>query len=108
MFGVTQPHEIFGYILKTTFWTDFVIAEKLSGESGVRDTYRRATREWRKGDIEHYTELVMTLNWRLWALYEQGNQELARVYDELWREEHDYALTHLKGDDLTYYIRTTD
>lgn len=108
MLGITQPLEVFGYRLKTTFWTDFVMAESISGKAGVLDTYKRATAEWRKGDIVSYTELVMVLNWRLWMLHEQGNLRLAEVYDKLWRDENDYALKHLRGDDLSYYIRTTD
>lgn len=105
--GITQPTHVFDYELKTTFWTDFVIAERVSGEAGIRDTYKRATKEWRNGDITTYTELVMVLNWRIWALAET-NEPLARVYDELWRKEHDWALDNLKGDDLSYYLKTTD
>ena len=36
------------------------------------------------------------------------DQKLATLYDSLWRELHDWCLNNLKGEDLRYYIQTTD
>lgn len=94
-----------GYQPKTTFWSDFTIADAF-GEKAVRDTYKRAFNEW-KTDKEYITELVMILNWKIWALA-PTNEPLARIYEELWMEADKWCLDNLKGDDLAYYIKTTD
>lgn len=33
---------------------------------------------------------------------------LAEMYDELWRNADQWVVDHFDGDDLKYYIRTTD
>lgn len=53
-----------GYKPQTTFWDDFMIAEKF-GVDAVRDTYNRAMKAWKKNYI-YLTELVMVLNWNIW------------------------------------------
>lgn len=94
-----------GYQPKTTFWQDFSIADAF-GEKAVRDTYKRAFKEW-KTNKEYITELVMVLNWKIWQLYED-NESLARVYEELWMEADGWCCKNLKGEDLQYYIKTLD
>lgn len=94
------------YECKTTFWSDFTIAERF-GHSAVKDTFRRAFKEW-KTNAEFLTELSMVLNWKSWAHYEAGDHELATIYSKFWEEVHEYAYTHLKGDDLSYYWSITD
>ena len=91
---------------KTTFWQDFSIAD-IFGINAIRDTYNRAKDEW-SSNTEYITELVIVLNHKIWQHYEKNNHAIAKVYDELWRELHDYCLNTLKGDDLRYYIQTTD
>lgn len=93
------------YQLKTSFMSDFNIAN-VFGERAVRDTAKRAFKEW-QSSVVYVTELVMVLNWQIWKLYET-NESLARVYDELWRELDKWCLDNLKGEELAYYIRTTD
>ena len=93
------------YEYKATFWMDFSIADHF-GIKAVRDTYRRAFREW-KDNTEYLTELVMVLNHKLWQWYER-NEILARVYNELWEKTANYAETTLTGEDLEYYLNTTD
>lgn len=95
-----------GYELKTTFWDDFFIAERF-GEKAIRDTFKRAVAEW-KTDKVYMTELVMVLNWKIWMFHDLGDDKLARLYDELWREADGIAQESLKGDDLQYYYRTLD
>ena len=94
-----------GYKPKTTFYMDFSIAD-MFGESAVKDTYKRAFKEWKR-NTEYITELIMVLNWKIFEHYGK-NDALAELYDKLWRESDEWAMENLKGDDLTYYIRTTD
>ena len=94
-----------GYEPKTTFYTDFSIAD-MFGEAAVKDTYKRAFKEWKRS-VEYVTELIMVLNWKIFEHYGK-NVALAELYDKLWRESDEWAMENLKGDDLTYYIRTTD
>lgn len=94
------------YQFKTTFWQDFTIADKF-GTSAIHDTYKRAFSHY-KSNTEYITELVLVLNWKLWVHWENGNQDTAQIYDELWRKTHQWCLDNLKDDDLAYYLRTTD
>lgn len=97
--------EMTGYKPKTTFYEDFSIAD-IFGIGAVKDTYKNAFEGW-KDDYEYLTELVMALNWKIWEHY-KDNEPLARVYDELWRKAHAYAVDNLKDEELTYYLRTID
>ena len=94
-----------GYKPFTTFYEDFSIAD-MFGVSAVKDTYKRAFREWRS-DHKYLTELVMVLNWKIFEHYET-NDRLAQLYDTLFREADEWVCENLKGDELTYYIETTD
>lgn len=97
---------IFGYEMKTTFWQDFSIAEKF-GISAIKDTYSRAFNDW-KHDYVYLTELVLVLNWKGWEFYEDGKTEISKVYFELWEQTDNYAYESLEGDELNYFLRTTD
>ena len=94
------------YEFKTTFWQDFSIADRF-GLAAVKDTFKRAFEEW-KNDYEYLTELFIVMNWKIWEHFDKGNDELAKCYDSLWRITDDYALTHLKGEELSYFYRVTD
>lgn len=96
---------VVGFEFMTTFWEDFSIADHF-GISAIEDTYNRAYAEW-KSDYKYLTELVIVLNWKIWQHYET-HEELARVYDKLWREADEYACTHLEGDELAYFYEMTD
>lgn len=91
-------------VISNTFRDDFIIAEGF-GEKAVRDTYKRC-QEW-KGDVEMFGALVITLNHRIWDLYET-NEPMARVYNELWSEAHRFAQETFKGDDARRYFELTD
>lgn len=95
-----------GYVFKTTFWQDFGIAETISGTKGVQETFDRAFPEW-QGNVEYITELVMVLNWKSWQ-YAETNQELALLYQELWSQADSWCMDNLKGNDLDYFLSTTD
>ena len=93
------------YEFKTTFWSDFTIADAF-GKEAVLDTYNRAFKEWKKDTI-YLTELVLVLNWKSWQLFE-NDEELARLYADLYYKTDDYALSTLKDNNLSYYLQTID
>lgn len=95
-----------GYKMKTTLWGDFGIADTIGGEKEIRDTYRRTWKAF-KDDKEYGTELSLVLNWKIWEWYEK-DEKIAKVYDELWRKTDAYIMENWKGEELNYYIRTTD
>lgn len=94
------------YEMQTTFWTDFSIAD-VFGVEAVQDTYDRAIEEW-KDHAVYLTELVMVLNHKCWQHYDAGHGSLCKKYEELYYKADTYAMDHLKGDDLQYYLQTTD
>ena len=96
--------EMCGYKPKTTFYMDFSIADKF-GVKAIKETYKNAFNFW-KDDYEYLTELVMVMSWKSFEHIE--NVELCKLYSDLYYKTDSYALKHLKGDKLTYYIRTTD
>lgn len=98
--------EMCGYKPISTYYTDFGIAEWF-GTDAIRETYDNAVANW-GSDIKWMTEIVMVLNWKIWEHYHGGDEELARFYDELWREAGEYVFSHFDGDDITYYLKTTD
>lgn len=97
--------KLMDYECKTTFWDDFTIAENF-GKNAILDTYKRVFEEW-KDDYIYLTELVMVLNHKIWQWYER-NELVARIYNDLWEKTNEYAWNTLKGDELTYFYRTTD
>lgn len=90
----------------TTFWSDFTIADAF-GIEAINDTYNRAFNEW-KDNVTFLTELVIILNNKCWWHYEHHNQLYCDLYRKLYYKADDYAKTHLKGDDISYYFRMTD
>lgn len=95
-------------MVDNTFWMDFTIAD-VFGVNAIKDTYKRAFKEW-KSDYKMLTALVVILNHKIWQHYEATprRQDLVELYDNLWRQAQDYALTNLKGDELRYYYNITD
>ena len=94
-----------GYKPITTFYEDFSIAD-IFGIDAIKDTYNNAFKSW-KGDYKYLTELVMALNWKIWEHYE-NNDKYAHLYNDLWNKTAEWACQHLKGEELSYYYRTTD
>lgn len=90
---------------KTTFWMDFSIADRF-GDAAIKDTFNRAFKEWRT-DYIYLTELVMTLNHKVWIYY-QKNPHRAELYQELWEKADAWAQENLKGDELAYYYEILD
>ncbi len=100
--GLRLPN---GYESKTTFWEDFTIADAF-GKDAIQDTYNRAFKEW-KSNYEYLTDLVIVLNHKIWQWYGK-DEEIAKLYDKLWREADEYACENLKADELTYFFKITD
>lgn len=103
---VIDSEALCGYTQKTTFYSDFSIADHF-GKAAILDTYHRAFKDW-KDNVEYITELCMVLNWKCWEHAESGADELAELYVNLYYEVSDWCFENLKGDDLSYFIRTTD
>ena len=97
---------MFDYQFKTTFWTDFSIAD-VFGVSAIKDMFNRAFEEWRDNYI-YITELVLVLNWKLWEHYDNDNMTFAQIYNDFYREAYSYAYEHLEGDELKYFFDTLD
>ena len=93
-----------GYKQISTFYEDFSIADHF-GVDAIKDTYKRAFTGW-KNDTKMITELDMVLNWKSWE--HADNAELCNLYADMYYELRDWCFENLKGDDLTYYIKTTD
>lgn len=95
-------------LAENTFYMDFTIAD-VFGVNAVKDTYKRAFKEW-KTDYKMLTALVVTLNHKIWEHYEATpkRQDLVELYNNLWTQAEEYAITHLKGGDLEYYLEVTD
>ena len=106
MSSLTTVFEENGYVEKTTFGTDFDIAD-VFGKGAIMDTFERAFNEW-KNDYEYLTELVMVLNHKCWQWYYRKNHMVSELYADLYYKAHAYAVKNLKGDELSYYYRTTD
>ena len=92
--------------MDTTFWQDFTIADRF-GIDAVKDTYKRAFDEWRH-NYKYVTELSIVMNHKLWHHYHENNRNLALLYNDLWKEIHDWCLNNLTGEELRYYIEKTD
>lgn len=105
--------EITGYKPCTTYWQDFSIADHfaLNGTEpdAVQDTHNRAWPALKDGfmGIKYLTEYIMVLNWKVHQHY-ADHRELAQLYNQLWQEADEWAMDNLKGEDLDYYIATTD
>ena len=92
-----------GYEPKTTFWMDFSVAEPF-GKDAIIDTYNRAFNEWKSNRV-YITELVLILNWKIW---QHQDDNLGPVYNELWGKADEWCMENMKGDDLAYFLETTD
>lgn len=91
----------------TTFWDDYSIADAF-GAAAVKDTFKRSFEHW-KSDYKYLTELVMVLNHKLWQWYEKDPEgPIYKVYADAYNKASDYASSHLKGAELSYYYRVTD
>ena len=95
-------------LVENTFYMDFTIAD-VFGVNAVKDTYNRAFKEW-KSNYKMLTALVVVLNHKIWEHYEATpkRNELVELYNNLWMQADEYAVTNLKGEELEYFYNITD
>ncbi len=105
-YAEVPPFVQVGYEPQTTFWGDFGVADVLGGASAVKDTYKRSFNNF-KDDKIYGTELAMVLNWKSWE-HADKDRKLSELYADLYYKLRDYILDNWKGEDLDYYLRTTD
>ena len=98
--------ELTGYKPKTTFYTDFSIADKF-GVDAIKDTYKRAFTYWKDNTV-YVTELVMVLNWKAWEHSAKNNKKYTTLYTDLYYIAHKWCIDNLKGKDIQYYFETID
>jgi len=96
--------EMTGYKPVTTFYMDFSIADGF-GINAIKDTYNRAFEEW-KNNYKYITELCMVVNWKSFEHY--NNDQYCSLYVDLFYKLQDWCYNNLKGDELKYFIATTD
>lgn len=96
----------FGYKQITTFFEDFSIADNY-GLNAIKDTYKRALESAKALGYKYLTELVMILNWKAWE-HAEHDKEKSELYISLYEEADTYALDNLKGEELSYFLDTTD
>ena len=94
-----------GYEIKTTFWSDFTIAEKF-GINAIRDTFNNAFRS-RKNNTEYVTELACVMSWKSCAWYGK-NDDYCSLYSDYYHDVDSWCMDNLKGKDLEYYLKWTD
>lgn len=94
-----------GERVTTTFWMDFSIADKF-GNNAIKDTYNRAFNAW-KTNYKYLTELVMVLNHKCWDWNDKDNAKM-ELYRTLFYKARDWALEHLKGAELRFFLDVTD
>lgn len=90
---------------ESSFWEEFSIAEDHGGDA-VREHYDLVFPQW-KGNLKYLTELVLVLNIKLFIWF-KVDDDLGKLYEELWMKTDQYALNTLSGDDLHYYLHTLD
>lgn len=104
--SVWNIEQMTGYKPITTFYEDFSIADNF-GLSAIKDTYKRGLETAKSMGYEYLTEFVMVLNWKILEHYDRREQ-YANLYNDLWEQASEVAVTTLTGDELTYYYQTTD
>lgn len=102
MFNTKQPPLPCEY----TFYGDFQLGENFGGKKGVEDTYKLVKEGWSDNPAA-WGEVVCALNWRLWDLYET-DEDMARLYQDLWEKAQDFGYATFKGEDATTFFRKVD
>ena len=94
---------------KTTFWTDFTIAENCCADA-IKETAQRCFNEW-KTNIEYLTEFIMVLNHKSWY-WNEKNDEYMELYSNLYHKYDNLAIKYIqknmRKEDLNYYFQTLD
>ena len=70
-----------GFKFTTNVWEVFTEAET-NDDVNIEELYRELFRKWHD-DVKMVAELSMCMNWKLWEHYEQKNEQLAELYNDL-------------------------
>lgn len=103
-----------GYKPQTTYWQDFSVADHFvlndMEPDAIQNTHDRLWPSLKDGSmgVKYLTEYIMVLNWKIHQHYDAGRKEIAKLYDQLWKECDQWACDNLKGADADYYYSTTD
>ena len=95
----------FNYEVKTTFFDDFSIADKI-GAAAIKDTCKRVFNEW-KNNYVYITELCMVLNHKCLMWYNK-NKTISKLYKDLYCKCGNWCLYNLKGEELSYFWEIID
>ena len=98
-----------GYKTLFTFYNDLSVAEYTSDENGIKETVQRITKEWLQ-NIKAITEFVISLNFKMWELYHQGNIRLSQLYARMYHlvfAKVEVTYEH-KQEELSYFYNTID
>ena len=95
----------FDFHFESTFWEEFSIADGY-GPDGIREHYDLVFSQW-KDNIKFLTELVLVLNLKLFIWF-KVDDDLGKMYEDLYVDADAYALSSFEGDDLHYYLHTLD
>ena len=90
----------------TLFYADFKVAE-LYGIEAVKNTFKNCG-DLTKRDWKEVSELSVVLNHLLWEAYHAGKEELAKLYDKLWREVDGLCHSWTDEERVSYYFNLTD
>lgn len=102
-----QIEEITGYQPLTDVW-EGLTAREYNTDILMTHVAKLFHRYKDNGLYQELTELVMVLNWKMWQMYDRGNEELQDVYCAAFKYIDDWCKDNLQGEQLEYYYRTTD
>lgn len=94
------------YEMKTTFFSDFAIANRF-GKKAVIETYQTSFDSF-KDDVVYMMELTFVLNINCWQKYHEGDLAMSKVYEELYYECYYKCLDNFKGKDIKKYLDFLD
>ena len=98
-----------------SFAADFAIADWMSGEEGVIDTYNRVKSEW-LNNYKAFTEAVIAINMLSWARYQLKKQgyddrdSFIDLYSDLYYQATNDFYEKYDGNEeaTSYFYRMTD
>lgn len=94
--------------LPYNFSTDFIIAGAF-GKQAILDTYKNCIKEYGNA-YKILTRLIFDLNLLCWHFYDKGNEELAKLFGELYYEADDefYKRYEENEDACKYHFEKLD
>lgn len=95
-----------GFKFTTNVREVFTDAET-NDEVDIEELYRELFRR-RHDDVKKVAELSMCMNWKLWEHYENKEESLAELYNDLRMRVDTYAKDVFVWDEGQYYFKITD